>query len=237
MNITYFDLETSPILGYAFQTYQTNLLSIEKESGLLAFAYKVNDGPVQVMSRRNYTERRMVKKLWQLFDEADVLCAQNGDRFDIRVANKLFMRYGLNPPAPYKTLDTLKMARKYFKFDSNKLDDLGKFLLGERKLATNWKLWEDSMNGDEKALKTMEKYCKFDVELLYKVYQKLKPWHTGHPNYNVLNGTTVKCPVCGGRTQRRGFNITRTSKYQRHHCQECGAWSQGERIKSDKVIR
>ena len=32
------------------------------------------------------------------------------------------------PPSPYKTIDTLKIARKYFGFNSSKLDDLGRVL-------------------------------------------------------------------------------------------------------------
>lgn len=237
MKITYFDLETSPILGYAFQTYKTDLLSIEKESGLLAFAYKVDDGPVQVFSRRTYSERQLVRMLWKLFDQSDILCAQNGDRFDIRVANKLFVRYNMNPPSPYKTIDTLKMARRYFRFDSNKLDNLAQFLLGERKISTGKELWLSCIAGEKKALKQMEEYCAHDVELLYRLYQRLKMWHTGHPNYNLYAGSTHQCPVCGGDTQKRGTSMTRVGIYQRHQCKKCGAWSQGEKINTEKVIR
>jgi hypothetical protein len=237
MKILYYDLETSPILGYAWMNYKTNLLSIEKESGLIGFAYKINDGPVHVLSTRQYTEKQMVKKLWKLFDEADVICAQNGDRFDMRVSNKLFVRHKLKPPSPYKTIDTLKIARKYFRFDSNRLDDLAMFLLGEHKLETNVKLWMDCIKKDEKALKKMEEYCAHDVKLLYEVYQKLKMWHTGHPNFNLYNESTHKCPVCGGNTQKRGFNYTRVGKYQRYQCTKCAAWSQGEKVNEDKVIK
>ena len=240
MKILYFDLETSPILGFAWGNYKTNLLSIEKESGLLAFSYKVDDGPVQNLSRRKYTEKQMTKKLWKLFDEHDVICAHNGDRFDLRVANKLFIRHKLRPPSPYKTIDTLKIARKNFRFDSNKLDDLSNFLFGERKHSTGMKLWMDCMKGDKKALKTMEEYCGQDVNLQYKVYQELRAWHTGHPNSNLYNNTQYNCPVCGSdKTIKRGFNFTRVGKYQRYQCKNrgCGAWSQGEKVNEDKVIK
>lgn len=237
MKILYYDLETKPILGYAWGTYQTDLLTIEQDSGLLCFAYKINDGATRSLSLKDYTEKQMVKELWRLFDEADVLIAQNGDRFDMRVANKLFLKHGLNPPSPYKTVDTLKLARKYFKFDSNKLDHLARYLLGERKVSTGgMSLWIDCMNGHVSALRKMERYCRHDVNLLYQLYHKLKGWHTGHPNHNIYNGTTHKCPNCGGPTQRRGVMITKVRKYQRYACQSCGAWSKGEIIKVDKVI-
>jgi len=239
MNILFFDLETSPILGFAWSNYKTNLLSIEKESGLLSFSYKVDDGPVHNLSRRGYSEKQMVKRLWKLFDEHEVLCAHNGDRFDVRMANKLFIRHKLKPPAPYKTIDTLKIARRYFRFDSNKLDDLSTFLLGEQKLSTGLKLWMDCMKGNKKALKKMEEYCEHDVYLQYRVYMKLRAWHTGHPNSNLYAGSTHKCPTCSGNTQKRGFNYTRVGKYQRFQCTKsgCGSWSQGEKVNEDKLIR
>lgn len=165
-----------------------------------------------------------------MFDGADVLCAQNGDRFDVRVANKLFVRHKLKPPSPYKTIDTLKIARKYFRFDSNKLDHLGQFLLGRRKIETSWKLWADCLAGNEAAFRKMERYCKMDVQLLYDVYQELKHWHTGHPNQNLYNNTLHQCPVCGGDTQKRGYNYSRVGIYQRYQCKVCAAWSQGEKV-------
>lgn len=239
VKILYFDLETTPIMGYAWRTYKTNLFSIEKESSLLAFSWKINDGLVQVLSRRTHTEKQMTKKLWQLFDEADVICAHNGDNFDIKFSNKLFIRHGHRPPSPYKKVDTLKMARRYFRFDSNKLDDLSKFMLGEEKIHTSAQLWKDCMAGQKNALIEMERYCKHDVVLLSRLYSELRAWHTGHPNYNVYNGTTHQCPVCGSDCQRRGTQHTRVGVYQRYQCKNknCGAWSQGEKVATEKVIR
>lgn len=238
MNILYFDLETSPILGYVWRAYEDNLLAVEKDSGLISFAYKVNDEPTKVWSLREYTEKQMVKKLWTLFNEADVIVAQNGDSFDIKWSNRLFLKHNLKPPAPYKTVDTLKLARRYFRFTMNKMDYLAEILLGEKKIPTDFSLWKRCMAGDDKALRDMEKYCAHDVDLLYRVYHKLKMWHTGHPNSNVYNETTHKCPVCSGNTQKRGFMITRTGRYQRYQCTShtCGAWSKGSKIQGEKVI-
>ena len=240
MNILYFDLETSPMLGFSWRTYKTDLLSIEKDSGLLAFGYKVNDGPVHVLSKRRYTERQLVKKLWKLFNDNDILIAHNGDRFDVRKANALFIRYKLKPPAPYKTVDTLKIARKVAAFDSNRMDYLTNLLFNEGKIGTSYKLWSDCMKGDKKALKEMEEYCAQDIVLLHKLYNELSVWHTGNPNYNLYNGTTHNCtnPLCGSpRTIRRGPAYTKVGIYQRWQCKDCGAWSQGEKINKQKVLK
>tara|TARA_R100001086_G_C11848217_1_gene261016 strand:+ start:5622 stop:6341 length:720 start_codon:yes stop_codon:yes gene_type:complete len=239
MKVIYFDIENTPLLGYAWGTYQQNLLSVEKDTELLCFAYKIGDGKTEVVSRRNYTERQLVKKLWKLFNEADVLVAHNGDSFDIKMANQYFMKFNLSPPAPYKTVDTKKVAKKVGRFAQNKLDYLSQFLLNKKKLHTDISLWFDCMAGDEKALKRMEVYNIRDVDLLYAVHKQFLGWTNTQVNYNVMNDTAHKCPHCGGSTQKRGFAYTRAQKYQRYQCVgECKGWSTGERIPlTNKVIK
>jgi len=239
MKTLYFDIESTPLLGYTFGTYQVNVLDVKQDTGLLCFAYRFNDGPIKVLSRRKYTERRLVKELWKLFNEADVIIAHNGDGFDIKMSNQFFLRYNLSPPSPYIKVDTLKLARRYFKFTQNKLDYLAKIMFGEQKISTNLQLWLDCMAGDKKALLRMEEYNIKDVDLLYKVHMKLRGWHVGNPNRNLFDGTSHKCPTCGGNTQKRGFGYTRATKYQRYQCTgECKGWSTGEREKLPaKVIR
>ncbi len=226
MKILLFDIENTPLLGYAWGMYEQNILSVVKDTELLSFAYKMNEEPIQVYSRRLFTERQLVKKLWALFNEADIIVGHNGDSFDIKMSNQYFLKYGLPPPAPYKSVDTKKMAKKAFRFAQNKLDYLGQFLFNERKIATNIDLWFKCMDGDATALKLMEKYNVQDVVLLDKVYKTLRPWHTGHPNTNLYIGSTHKCPSCGSdKLQKRGFSYTRASKSQRFQCQDCYAWS------------
>jgi hypothetical protein len=60
-------------------------------------------------------------KLHTLMDEADIIVAHNADRFDIKQANTLFIDHGLGQVGEYKSVDTLKVARKYFAFEGNSL--------------------------------------------------------------------------------------------------------------------
>lgn len=235
----YFDIETTPLLGYTFGTYQVNVLDVKQDTELLCFAYQFDDEPIKVHSRRKNTERKLAKKLWKLFNEADVIIGHNGDKFDIKMSNMFFLRYGLAPPSPYKSVDTLKLARRYFKFTQNKLDYLGKIMFDERKNHTSMQLWFDCMAGDKKALKTMEDYNVQDVVLLKKVHLNLRGWHTGGPNYNVYNGTTHQCPACGSDTQKRGTYPTAVRVYQRYQCKNhaCAKWTKLELIKGKPVIR
>jgi hypothetical protein len=166
--------------------------------------------------------------LHSLFSAADILVAQNGDNFDIKMANAEFIQYGLKPTPPHKTVDTLKVARAKFRFNSNKLDDLGARLgLGRKVKTGGFDLWLGCLRGQKAAWNRMREYNKKDVILLEKIYMKLKPWMTNHPNVNALDGVDA-CPVCGSTDiQRRGWHMTLAGRKQRFQCQKCGKWALG----------
>ncbi len=205
---------------------------------MLTFAYKwYGESTTKVKGLPDYENYKadteddsaLIKDLWALFDEADIVIGHNGDRFDIRKTNAKFIQHDILPPSPYQTIDTLKVARKYFAFTSNRLDALGELLGVGRKTETGgFSLWKGCMAGDKKAWNLMKKYNKQDVKLLEDVYEQLRPWMTNHPNMNTFNGEGHNCPVCDSlNVQKRGYRRTRTGKYQAYACQECGAWSQG----------
>jgi len=240
MNICFLDIETSPIISYNWGIYEQNTPKVIKSWHIICYAVKWNKSKTKVYKKIDYKSyKQFIKELWKVFDEADIIVAHNGDKFDIKKSNAQFIQEGLNPPSPYKTIDTLKWARKHFKFDSNRLDDLGEYLKVGRKLDVGgWKLWERCMLGDEKAHKKMARYNKQDVDLLYKVYEKLKSWSNNHPNVNVFTGKQNACPVCGStHLQSRGFMITKTGKIQRFQCQnpKCGAWSNGKNVRTVNI--
>lgn len=225
------DLETSPLICYTWGTFEQNALKVIKEWKILCFAWKwLGDKKTNIVSLNEYgeDEAKLVGVLWELFNQAEVIIAHNGDHFDIKKSNAKFIEHGLTPPSTYKTIDTLKIARQKFKFTSNRLDSLGEHLGLGRKIQTGgFELWDKCMQGDQKAWRKMESYCKQDVRLLEKVYLKLRPWCTNHPNMNIYNGTTHACPNCGSsKVQKRGYAYTRVNKYQRWQCLNCGSWHQ-----------
>lgn len=245
--ILLFDIETAPNLAYVWGKYQQDVIEFESEWYILCFAYKwLDDKKTHVVSLpdfKNYKDNpeddsALVKELHTLFDEADIIIAHNGDNFDLRKTNARFLYHGLTPPSPYKSIDTLKMARKYFKFNSNRLDDLGKILnLGEKNHTGGFSLWKGCLNGNKTSWKQMADYNKQDVVLLEKVYKALLPWIHNHPNRGLLEGKRVACPNCSGsNVQRRGFNYTRVGKYQRWQCTDCGAWSQERKTEKTDVV-
>lgn len=227
--ILLYDLETTPNLSFTWGKYEQDVIAFQEEWKLLSFAAKWLDGKVFVKGTDEYSEKQLVKELWNLFNEADIIIAHNGNKFDKRKANAKFIQFGFNPPEPYKTIDTLLIARKHFAFNSNKLNDLGILLeIGEKVKHTGFDLWLGCMKNDPKSWALMKKYNKQDVLLLERVYLKLRPWIDNHPNLSVLTDLPNGCPNCASpNLQRRGFGITRTGKYQRYQCLDCGGWSQG----------
>lgn len=203
--ILMFDLEVSPMLAYTYNYYEGNVLKIVEPQKLLCFSYKWlgEGGKPRVItlpegSKNPKDDFWITYELWRLLDEANLAIAHNGSRFDSKMANTFFVEHNLNPPAPYKMVDTLTAARQKFKFPSNKLDELGKFLgVGQKTEVTCGDLWEACLNGDKKAYSLMAKYCANDVALMEKIYWKLMPF-ANMPTINKLVNEELVCPVCGG---------------------------------------
>ena len=179
----------------------------------------------------------VVYKLWQLLDEADIVIGHNSDAFDIKKANARFAYHNLGPTTHYQTVDTLKIARRYFKFNSNRLGHLGEHLgLGGKEATGGFQTWAGCMKGDVKAWATMKKYAKQDVDLLIDVYERLRPWATNHPNRNVIDATSHACPTCGSnKLQKRGNRRTRTMVYRQLQCVRCRSYCR-ERL-ADTPVR
>ena len=229
--VLFFDIETSPNLGYTWEKYEQNVISFKKEWTLLAFAYKwLGGSEVQCASRRKFSEKELVKSLWQLFDAADILVAHNGNSFDIKKVKAKFVQYGLKPPSPFKSIDTKVIAARQFKFNSNSLNDLAKLLkLGSKIDTGGFDLWIKCMAGDKEAFLAMEKYNRHDVVLLEKVYEKLKAWNPNPPKVVEDRG---QCPACEStRTQMRGTQISGKGRVERLQCQDCGKWFKGKKVK------
>ncbi len=219
-------------MSYIWGQWQQNAIAHVREWYILCFSYKwEHQKSTHVVSLTDFdlyetqpeNDNRVVHALWELLDEADIVIGHNSDAFDIKKANARFAYHDFGPPTPYRTVDTLKMARRHFKFNSNRLGDLGKHLnLGGKEDTGGFETWAGCMRGDNKAWTIMKKYAKKDVDLLIDVYKRLRPWATTHPNKNVLDGTTHACPTCSSnKLMKRGTRVTQTMIYQQYQCKEC----------------
>jgi hypothetical protein len=242
------DIETAPSLGYVWGKYDQNVIAFKENWFLLCFGYKWAHEPLAYVhalcdypdyKKGSHDDRRLAYDLWHLLDEADIVVAHNGDAFDIKKVNTRFLVHGLDAPSTYKTVDTLKIVRKHFKFESNKLDDLGPMLgLGEKAPSGGMKTWFGCMEGDPEAWEKMKGYNVQDVYLLDSIHLKVRGWSATYPNVNLYEArkTAHLCPCCSSKNvQRRGFQHANSFSYQRWQCQDCGKWYKGPRIKKDEL--
>lgn len=234
------DLETLPNIGYVWGKYDQNVIRFTQQSCVATFVAKWLDSP-KIISKAlpdykgytagSYDDKALILDLWKLFNEADIIIAHNGDQFDVKVAVGRFILHGLQPPSPFKTIDTKKMVKEVARYNSNSLDDLCSLLDIGKKIKTDFDLWEGCISGDKTCWDKMVKYNRMDVLLLEKLYLKLMPYAKVHPNLTFWTRGT--CPKCGGHNvQYRGVARCITRQYQRFQCNDCGSW--GRVAKSDK---
>lgn len=234
--ILFLDIETAPIMAAIWQPYEANAVWVERDTFILAFAAKWSHQKrvetyalpdYSLYKRDKFDDKNLIKDLWNLLDEADLVVAHNGDAFDIKKINARFIVHKLNPPTPYKTVDTLKISRAAAKFDSNKLDNIGRYTGEGRKIPnTGAALWRGCYWGDPKSWRIMRRYNAQDVLLLERVYHRLKPWAKSHPILTAYSPRLkIACPTCLSEdVQRRGHRVAKFKKYPRFQCQGCGHW-------------
>lgn len=126
---------------------------------------------------RKWTDGKVLQKLRDLMNAADVIAGHNVDAFDIKKANTRFLLNGINPVIGKKTIDTLKVARSKFAFESNKLDFISQRLgFRGKDDITNDDWLKIVKTGDKATLDKVNTYCQGDVENGKAVLEKLMQW-------------------------------------------------------------
>lgn len=234
-----FDLETAPLIGYAWSRFEVNIIEEISPTYILCFSYrwlgddkihnvKLPDFPL--FKRNKHDDYALCKKLWELFNEADILVGHNIKKFDIRKANARFIYHGFKPYSPVKTFDTYTSGKK-FDTGSNSLKNWAKYksvhnphykTITEKGDSGGFERTKACMNGDKKAFLEMGYYCDRDVYVSTDIYLEHRPW-SPHPFINEDRGS---CPVCGStRSQSRGSEIRPTRKIvRRFQCLDCGKY-------------
>ena len=228
--ILFYDLETSPNIVTSWGLFVGGMLSpdsIISERTIICGSWKWQ-GQRDVVSacvdaRTPAADQSVVQLLCNAIREADAVVAHNGDKFDMRWINARAVFHGLPPLPPVIQIDTLKIAKAKFKFNSNKLAYLVEFLKVGKKIKTEFGLWKACMAGDVKALAKMVRYNRRDIVILERVYDKLAPYVPARLNAQLFRA--AGCPSCGAsRVQSRGLAYTIAHAYKRFQCTKCGHW-------------
>lgn len=249
--ILLFDIETSPMEVFVWQLKQQGWISPEsviKDWSILTWSAKwlfddvVYSARVSGDDAFHRRDDSIMQELWTLLDEAHIIIAHNGARFDVRRMNARFALNGLMPPMPYRVIDTLRVARRQFDFASYKLDYINQLFGLEQKGHPGYDLWKQSVSGTgeaDEALRQMSEYCDNDVRILEELYVQIRPWIKGHPNLGLYIDTDGEsCTNCGNTAlDWRGKYYTPAGRYLAFRCQSCGAVGRSRTTDIDKEER
>lgn len=229
--IVSFDLEVAPALGYFYPpTWETGILKVKERQRLMSFAWQIvgqkkihaqNLSDTDTYKVDKFNDKLLVTKLHEVMSSADILLGQNSDQFDVKMANYFFIMNDLDPIPPTKFIDTKKIAKRYFRFNNNTLDNLGEELGFGGKTAITYKdLWVKAyLEGDKKSWKLMDTYCKNDVDKTTKIYLKMRPFMRSHPSISRITGEFDSCPTCGSYDYRlKSYRTNNTSRYHQYFC-------------------
>lgn len=243
--VLFFDIETAPITGYTWGTYEQSVIKILQDWFVLSYAAKFKDDDRFFYLDQRYStpiddDLQLLCGIHHLLSETDILVGHNSMRFDTRKLNARFIKHGLAPLNHFTQIDTLKIARRHFAFTSNKLADLAKFLGCDIQKSTHAKfpgfsMWDECLKSNPAAFEEMESYNKTDVDVLIAVFNKLAPWE---PSINFQAFYQQPVCHCGNKDfAKDGHRFSKQGKFQIYRCKECRKTFTGKENLIDKDIR
>ncbi len=229
----FFDIETSPNVvfswrvGYKLMIPHDNIL---KERAIISIAWKFQgDNKVSSLSWDKGDDKQMLVDFIKILNTSDEVIGHNSDNFDLKWLRTRCIFHGIEMFPDYTQIDTLKLAKAGFNFNSNKLDYLGDFLGVGKKMSTGgFSLWKSIiLDNDSKAMDKMIKYNKVDVIRLEQIYDKLNPYSKHKTHVGVYVGNPkCSCPNCASlKTTSKGKIISAVGfEKRRMQCQDCGKY-------------
>ena len=234
--ILYWDIEIAPFLSFHWDKWGVNIGNDYHltEKFMLSHSWAWNDGDIigSVLTPEEalkQDDERLILEAWHLLDQADIVIAHNGKRFDIPMINGFFLRHGFPPPSPYKIIDTFRIAKRKFKLTSNSLAYLAKFLGVTQKLDSGgMEAFKSAYFGSQEALSNMLEYNKGDIDTLRQVYLKFRGWDNDGVNMGVYSDHPTVCANCGSdnlSVLENKYQFTTVSKFGLVRCGNCNATS------------
>lgn len=230
------DIENAPNLAHVWKLWKENIQldRLLEPKYTLSYAAKwYGSDKMFFDSLGQSSQRKMIRGVRDLLDEADLVVHYNGKRHDIPIINTEIAELNIDSPSPYRQVDLLTTVKSKFSFPSNRLAYVAKRLGVGEKLPTpgGHKVWIGCMEDQAWAWKIMKNYNIHDVNpLLEGVYNKLRPWVKDHPNVAIYgDGDSLGCPVCGGKQHWLSDKpiVTKNLKYPLYQCRSCKTWYRG----------
>lgn len=188
--------------------------------------------------KKDFTnDRPLLLALSKVWNEADVVVAHYGERFDRRFLNSRLEKHKLPMLKPVVLIDTWRISKDNFVLPGNSLNVLQKFFNSPyQKVDLTYEEWRKVQVGDKKCLSKLVDHCKNDVLGLEFIFNNHLAHYTNKlPNYN-LYVTKGVCPSCGSdKIFKNGTRPNATGLWQRYMCRNCFKWALGPMKKG--VIR
>lgn len=226
----FFDIETSPNVVFSWNVgYKLNIppTAILKERAIICICWKwAGEAKVHELHWDNGDDKELLIKFSDILNSADEIIGHNSDNYDIKWIRTRCIYHSIPLFPDYTQIDTLKLAKAGFRFNSNKLDYIGGFLGAGNKMDTGgFSLWKSIiLDNDEKAMDKMIKYCKVDVIRLQQIYDKLNSYSKYKTHVGVLMGNTkCSCPNCGSDNYYHQGKVVLASGTIKHRmqCKSC----------------
>lgn len=238
--IVFWDLETTHNIVASFSLYPRSIHygCILQERFIVSAAWKfagekrvhsvsILDDPDR-FAKNPADDRHVCKTIRNVLCSADAAVAHYGNKFDWKFLNARLLVNKIKPVSTITKIDTHKMIKELALFNCNRLDYLGDVLGVGNKIETKQKLWLDILKGKVGAVKEMVRYNKGDIELLERVYERVKPYCPTQINHNLFGNEHDKCPSCGSyNIVKNGHRYSKKTKFQRYYCKDCGASPSG----------
>jgi len=227
------DIETAPLRALVWGMWKQVVTPAQIESDWFMLTWsakwlyddRVYSDKLTPYEAVNEDDSRITQSIWYLVNNADIVIAHNGRKFDMRRLNTRFLMHRIPPPLPYQMIDTLEKIKQVCDMSTYKLDEINKALGIGRKLETNIDLWRGCIMGDRNSLERMEIYNREDVVILEDHYLITRPYMKSHPNlglYTEFQGS--ECPTCNGKDLTfAGYYYSNVNKFRAVRCNGCGA--------------
>lgn len=181
-----------------------------------------------------------MRRVWDAVDQSDALVGHNARSFDGPILSFGWAEMGLPAPSPYKVIDTLVIARRSLKAESNTLDSLAKRLGVDAKTDKySATVAKAAVAGDVDAQQQIEAYNRGDIIASEALFDRLRPYATGLPHMGMWVDDELACPSCGGTMQETGKLVhANVQAYKGLTCPACGAHGRRtEKLKSPTRTR
>jgi len=245
--ITPVNCEENPAAKILFWDLETGgVNALRSDLGVtLCFGYKwLGDDDVHVLTVDKFPgwftkahgvqDKGLLIAAVSIMDEAELLVAHYGDKFDRRFLQGRLAIHGLPSPSPVKQRDTWRIARRAFNYSSNRLGNLAMTLgLTEQKhqkTRDEWPgWWFRAMAGDQTAIHEMAEYCAQDVRTLEEIYFRIRQYDYPHPRLVIDRSL---CGICGSKDiTYHGFAYVGQNRYRQFQCKSCGKWDRERKAK------